>query len=237
MATGRRRAAVHRDRPVQPARRAARRPCGQSRRDSTAALCASPDAEPDPARRWWAAVVAGGVYVVFGLLAGAVTAFVGAAPPVVIEAVAGLACWAFGGADPRRGRGAGAAGGGGDHLRRHRLRPGIAGHQRGVLGAGGRWGDAGAASPRQLAQSVLIFAASAIFRHFSDLAAMVAANSAGLVHSPPRPAPPARHAPRAPGLAVFSTAESRSSIGAGSRAGPSRLYQLSAGIRESRVRR
>ena len=57
----------------------------------TAALCASPDAQPDPARRWWAAVVAGLVYVGFGLLAGAAVAFVGAAPPVLIQAVAGLA--------------------------------------------------------------------------------------------------------------------------------------------------
>ncbi|MBL6458007.1 benzoate/H(+) symporter BenE family transporter [Belnapia sp. T6] len=57
----------------------------------TAALCANPEAEPDPARRWWAAVVAGAVYVGFGLLAGAAVAFVGAAPPVLIQAVAGLA--------------------------------------------------------------------------------------------------------------------------------------------------
>ena len=57
----------------------------------TAALCANPDAEPDPARRWQAAVVAGAVYVAFGLLAGTATAFVGAAPPILIQAVAGLA--------------------------------------------------------------------------------------------------------------------------------------------------
>jgi benzoate membrane transport protein len=57
----------------------------------TAALCANPDAEPNPARRWQAAVVAGAVYVLFGLLAGTATAFVGAAPPVLIQAVAGLA--------------------------------------------------------------------------------------------------------------------------------------------------
>lgn len=57
----------------------------------TAALCANPEAEPDPARRWQAAVVAGLVYIVFGLLAGTATAFVGAAPPVLIQAVAGLA--------------------------------------------------------------------------------------------------------------------------------------------------
>ena len=65
----------------------------------TAALCAGPDAHPDPARRYWAAVVAGLVYIVFGLLAGAATAFIGASPPVLIEAVAGLALLgAFGGA-------------------------------------------------------------------------------------------------------------------------------------------
>ena len=57
----------------------------------TAALCANPDAEPDPARRWQASVVAGTVYVAFGLLAGTATAFVGAAPPILIQAVAGLA--------------------------------------------------------------------------------------------------------------------------------------------------
>jgi benzoate membrane transport protein len=57
----------------------------------TAALCAGPDAHPDPAKRYRAAVVAGLTYVVFGLLAGAATAFFAASPPVLIEAVAGLA--------------------------------------------------------------------------------------------------------------------------------------------------
>ncbi|WP_374444386.1 benzoate/H(+) symporter BenE family transporter [Stella sp.] len=57
----------------------------------TAAMCAGVDAHPDRGRRYWAAVVAGVGYVVFGLLAGAATAFVAAAPPVLIEAVAGLA--------------------------------------------------------------------------------------------------------------------------------------------------
>ncbi len=56
----------------------------------TAALCASPDASPDVNRRWIAALSAGVVYVIFGLLAGAVTAFVAGAP-VVAEAVAGIA--------------------------------------------------------------------------------------------------------------------------------------------------
>jgi benzoate membrane transport protein len=46
-----------------------------------------------------AAVVAGATYVAFGLLAGAVTVFVAAAPPVLIQAVAGLALLGpFGGA-------------------------------------------------------------------------------------------------------------------------------------------
>lgn len=57
----------------------------------TAALCAGPDAHPDPARRWIAAVIAGAGYVALGLLAGLAAAFVSAAPPVLIQAVAGLA--------------------------------------------------------------------------------------------------------------------------------------------------
>ena len=57
----------------------------------TAAMCAGQDAHADPARRYWAAVVAGLVYIMLGLLAGVVTAFVALAPPILIEAVAGLA--------------------------------------------------------------------------------------------------------------------------------------------------
>jgi benzoate membrane transport protein len=65
----------------------------------TAALCAGPEAQPDPSRRWPAAVVAGGVYVAFGLLAGGAVALVGVAPPLLVQAVAGLALLpAFGGA-------------------------------------------------------------------------------------------------------------------------------------------
>ncbi|HYC26139.1 MAG TPA: benzoate/H(+) symporter BenE family transporter [Roseiarcus sp.] len=56
----------------------------------TAALCASPDAHPDPAKRWIAAAAAGATYVVFGLSAGAVTSLF-AGSPVLVEAVAGLA--------------------------------------------------------------------------------------------------------------------------------------------------
>ncbi|MBD9373283.1 benzoate/H(+) symporter BenE family transporter [Rhizobium sp. ARZ01] len=57
----------------------------------TAAMCAGEDAHPDPRRRYWAAINAGIFYVIFGLLAGAVTAFVSLAPPILIQAVAGLA--------------------------------------------------------------------------------------------------------------------------------------------------
>jgi len=57
----------------------------------TAALCAGPEAHPDPAKRYGAAVVAGCGYIGFGLLAGLATAFIAASPPVLIEAVAGLA--------------------------------------------------------------------------------------------------------------------------------------------------
>ncbi len=57
----------------------------------TAALCAGKDAHPDPAKRYWAAVSGGVFYIVFGLLAGLVTAFISLAPGIMIEAVAGLA--------------------------------------------------------------------------------------------------------------------------------------------------
>ncbi len=57
----------------------------------TAALCASPEAHPDPARRYVAAVVGGVGYIVLALLAGVVTALVVHASPLLIEAAAGLA--------------------------------------------------------------------------------------------------------------------------------------------------
>jgi benzoate membrane transport protein len=56
----------------------------------TAAMCASPEASPDPAKRWIASLTAGATYIVFGLLAGGVTALVSGSP-ILIEAVAGLA--------------------------------------------------------------------------------------------------------------------------------------------------
>ncbi len=57
----------------------------------TAALCAGPDAHPDPGRRYVAGITAGAVYVVLGLLASFAAAFVAASPPLLIESVAGLA--------------------------------------------------------------------------------------------------------------------------------------------------
>jgi len=56
----------------------------------TAALCASPDAHPDAGKRWIASAANGAIYIVFGLVAGAVTKAVAGAP-ILIEAVAGLA--------------------------------------------------------------------------------------------------------------------------------------------------
>ncbi|CTQ41968.1 benzoate/H(+) symporter BenE family transporter [Roseibium aggregatum] len=57
----------------------------------TAAMCAGEDAHKDPAKRYWAAVTAGAVYVLFGLFAALLMAFVAATPTILIEAVAGLA--------------------------------------------------------------------------------------------------------------------------------------------------
>lgn len=57
----------------------------------TAAMCAGEDAHADPKRRYWAAIIGGVGYIILGLLAGVVTAFVALAPPILIQAVAGLA--------------------------------------------------------------------------------------------------------------------------------------------------
>ena len=57
----------------------------------TAAICAGEEAHPDPARRYWAAIVAGLAYALFGLTAGLAVAFMSVAPPILIAAVAGLA--------------------------------------------------------------------------------------------------------------------------------------------------
>jgi benzoate membrane transport protein len=57
----------------------------------TAALCAGPESHPDPRRRWVAGAVASAGYLGFALVAGMAAAVVAAAPPLLIQAVAGLA--------------------------------------------------------------------------------------------------------------------------------------------------
>ena len=57
----------------------------------TAALCAGPDAHPDPARRYVAGIFGGVGYVLLAALAGVAAVLVARSPPVLIEAVAGLA--------------------------------------------------------------------------------------------------------------------------------------------------
>lgn len=65
----------------------------------TAAMCAGPDADPRPERRWQAAVVGGVGYIALTALAAVTATLVMRSPPILIEAVAGLALiGAFGGA-------------------------------------------------------------------------------------------------------------------------------------------
>lgn len=65
----------------------------------SAALSAGPDAHPDPRRRWIASVSAGCVYIALGLSAALAMSLLAVAPPLLIEAVAGLALLTtFGGA-------------------------------------------------------------------------------------------------------------------------------------------
>ena len=96
---------------------------------------AGPDAHPDPGRRWLAPVASGVAYLVLALAAGVATAFVAAAPEVIVEAVAGLALLGvLGGAlagavsDARPPRG------GGDHARGRRVRDHRREHRRALLG-------------------------------------------------------------------------------------------------------
>jgi benzoate membrane transport protein len=57
----------------------------------TMAMCAGPDADPDPQRRWIAGVANGLIYFVLGPLAGLATVLLAASPVVLIECIAGLA--------------------------------------------------------------------------------------------------------------------------------------------------
>lgn len=57
----------------------------------TAAICQSPEAHPDSAKRWLAAAVAGVFYLLAGLFGGSIGALLGALPPVLLQTLAGLA--------------------------------------------------------------------------------------------------------------------------------------------------
>lgn len=57
----------------------------------TAALCAGPEAHPDPSKRYRASAAAAATYILLGLGASYAAAFIAAAPPLLIQAVAGLA--------------------------------------------------------------------------------------------------------------------------------------------------
>ena len=57
----------------------------------TAAICAGPEAHPERARRWPAPIAAGVVYLLLAPAASLAAAFIAASPPLLIQAVAGLA--------------------------------------------------------------------------------------------------------------------------------------------------
>jgi benzoate membrane transport protein len=57
----------------------------------SAAIMAGPDVHPDPRRRWPAAVTGGVAYLALALLSTAAAALVSSAPPLLVQAVAGLA--------------------------------------------------------------------------------------------------------------------------------------------------
>jgi benzoate membrane transport protein len=57
----------------------------------TAALCAGPESHPDPGRRWVASLVFGASFVLLAVSASFAATFIAASPPLLIQAVAGLA--------------------------------------------------------------------------------------------------------------------------------------------------
>ena len=57
----------------------------------TAAICAGQEAHPDPDKRWPAPIAAGAVYLLLAPMASLAAAFIVASPPLLIQAVAGLA--------------------------------------------------------------------------------------------------------------------------------------------------
>lgn len=57
----------------------------------TAAICMGPEAHPDPKKRYTAAVVCGGIYVLIGLFGAAITGLLIAFPRELVLAIAGIA--------------------------------------------------------------------------------------------------------------------------------------------------
>lgn len=57
----------------------------------TAAICAGPEADEDPSRRYMASVVAGGFYLVIGVFGATVAALFAAFPAALVAGIAGLA--------------------------------------------------------------------------------------------------------------------------------------------------
>jgi benzoate membrane transport protein len=57
----------------------------------TAAICQSPEAHPDPQKRWLAAAAAGGFYLLAGMFGGSITSLMSALPIAWIQMLAGLA--------------------------------------------------------------------------------------------------------------------------------------------------
>lgn len=57
----------------------------------TAAICQSPEAHPDPQKRWLAAAAAGVFYLVAGIFGGSITSLMSALPMAWIQMLAGLA--------------------------------------------------------------------------------------------------------------------------------------------------
>lgn len=57
----------------------------------TAAICQSPEAHPDPQKRWLAAAAAGVFYLLAGIFGGSITSLMSALPMAWIQMLAGLA--------------------------------------------------------------------------------------------------------------------------------------------------
>ncbi|MEW2919326.1 benzoate/H(+) symporter BenE family transporter [Ruegeria sp. ANG10] len=57
----------------------------------TAAMCSNEDSHPDPAQRYWSAVMAGVFYCLFGVFAVAITGFAVHADPLLMGALTGIA--------------------------------------------------------------------------------------------------------------------------------------------------